>query len=294
MAPRKYSKKTSKKKYSPKKRIYKKKYVRKYNTSNMIISKPLLPETQKVCLKYYTRIHIDPKMVKSGAGQTANNMATYTFAWNDAYDIDKSQSLAQAALGVTTGHLQDGQPDHQPRMYDQYGSFYEKITVLGAKANICFSNSGRQSITTTVNQTMGSEHGTMTDREFVEPLPSYVGFLNSQWYDEPLASVRWDDVREKHEVRFKRLVDHDKPCKLIAKWSLKKDKGYRTQLGLDKHEAPENFTSDFGHSPTNLRFLHLFAHPITVTNTFDPQPIDVEIEISQICLLSGRREIAQS
>lgn len=290
--PKKYKSKPRNRNKNKKPSKNYKKYKR--STSNMIISRPLLPETQKVCLKYYTRVHIDPVMVKSAANQTANNMAMYTFAFNDPYDPDKSQSIAQAALGVTTGHLQDGQPDHQPRMYDQYSSFYEKITVLGAKADICFSNSGRQSITTTVNQTLGSQHGTMTDREFVEPLPSYVGYLNSQWYDEPVATVRWDDVREKNEVRYRRLVDHDKPQKITAKWSLNKDKGYKSQLGLDKHEAPENFTSDFGHSPSNLRFLHLFAHPVTVTNTFDPQPIDVEVEISQICLLSGRKEIVQS
>lgn len=272
---------------------YKRKY---YSTSNMIISRPLLPETQKVCLKYYTRFHIDPAAVASGAGNTATDIPIHTFAWNDPYDIDKTHSLTTAAAGVATGRQQDGAPDHQPRMYDQYGTFYDKITVIGGKAKITFSNASRTAVTFTdyVKQG-GSVVETIESKRATEPIPSYVGYLNSNFNDEAVVHDKWDNLREKNEVRYRRLIDHDKPQTMIAKWSLNKEKVYKSKLKLDTDsEAPENFTANWNHSPTNLRFLHLFAHPITVTNHSNPAPVDVEVEISQICLLSDRKEIAQS
>lgn len=264
----------------------------------MIISRPLLPMTQKVCLKYYTRFHIDPVAVLSGATATAHFMPIHTFAWNDPYDIDKTHTLAISAGGATTGRNQDGAPDHQPRMYDQYGAFYNKITVLGGKANITFSNSNRTMITTTDSVTAvgtGAHTENISTLRQVKPLPSFVGYLNSQYNDKVNPQERWDNVREKNEVRYRRLCDEDKPVRMVAKWSLKKENVFKAKLPLSHdNEAPENFTSEFNNHPHNLRFLHLFAHPCTVSNNSNPAPVDVEVEISQICLLSDRKEIAQS
>ena len=286
--------------YYPKKRKYQNNKKRNYRrkTSQMIISRPLLPMVQKVCLKYYTRFHIDPLPIASSALATAHDLPIHTFAWNDAYDIDKTHTLAQTAAGVTTGRQQDGAPDHQPRMYDQYGQFYDKITVIGAKANITFSNANRTMLTSTdtvTNLSTGAHTESISSSREVEPLPSFVGVLNSQYNDKAVVAQKWDSVREKGEVRYRRLQDHDKPVRMTAKWSLKKDNVYKSKLPLmTDAEAPENYTAEWNHSPHNLRFLHLFACPITVSNSSNPAPIDVEVEISQICLLSDRKEIAQS
>lgn len=270
-----------------------------YSTSNMIISRPLLPPVQKVCLKYYTRFHIDPVAVLSGATATAHDMPIHTFAWNDPYDIDKTHSLVTSTAGSTTGRQQDGAPDHQPRMYDQYSSFYDKITVIGARAKVCFSNSNRTMISTTDHVAQASHPQTITENitrlTNTDPLPTFVGYLTSQYTSQPTAHVKWDNVREKNQVRYRRLCDKDKPIKMTANWSIKKDPVFRTKLPLlADHEAPENFTADFGNHPTNMRFLHLFAHPCTVSNASNPAPVDVEVEISQICLLSERKEVGQS
>lgn len=295
---RKNYKKKNYKKNNYKMNRYNKNKRKYYSSSNIIISKPLLPQTQKVCLKYYTRFHIDPLPVQSGATATAHDLPIHTFAYNDPYDIDKTHTLSLGLTGATTGRQQDGAPDHQPRMYDQYGQFYDKITVLGARANITFSNSSRALITTTdtvSNATTGAHTESIATQRAGEPLPSFVGYLNSKYNDDPLPHQKWDNLREKNELKFRRLIDHDKPQKLVAKWSLNKDKVFNSKLSLDSsHEAPENFTANFGHSPTNIRFLHLFACPMTVSNNANPMPIDVEVEFSQICLLSDRKDVAQS
>ena len=286
--------------YYPKKRNYQNNRKRNYrrSTAQMVISRPLLPMVQKVCLKYYTRFHIDPLPIQSGATATAHNLPIHTFAWNDAYDIDKTHSLTLGLAGATTGRQQDGAPDHQPRMYDEYGQFYDKITVIGAKANITFSNANRTMLTSTdtvTNLSTGAHTESISSSREVEPLPSFVGLLNSQYNDKAVVADKWDNLREKNEVRFRRLQDHDNPVRMTAKWSLKKDNVYRSKLPLmTDAEAPENYTAEWNHSPHNLRFLHLFACPITVSNSSNPAPIDVEVEISQICLLSDRKDIAQS
>lgn len=267
-------------------------------TGNMIISKPLLPQAQKVCLKYFTRIQIDPVAVRSLSTDTAQPMAFHKFAFNDPFDIDKTHSLVSQAAHTAGNSLEDGARDHQPRMYDQYSTFYEKITCLGCKVKATFSNSNRITLVTqdTVHSGTPATHTeTINNTRVVEPLPCYVGYMNSQWYDEAVCSERYDDAREKGEMRYRKLIDSDKPQTLVAKWSINKDPVYKSQLPLHtSHEAPENFGAVFGQSPTNLRFCHLFAHPITTANGQDPAPIDVEVEISQICLLTGRKEIAQS
>lgn len=264
----------------------------------MIISRPLLPKVQKVCLKYYTRFHIDPLAVASSAAATAHDIPIHTFAWNDPYDIDKTHTLTQSAAGVTTGRQQDGAPDHQPRMYDQYGAFYNKITVIGAKASIVFSNSNRTMISTTdsvSSVSTGTHTENITRLTNTDPLPTFVGYLSSQWNDKVSPQDKWDNLREKNEVRYKRLQDKDKPVRMVANWSLSKDPVYKNKLPLlADNEAPENFTAEWNNHPHNLRFLHLFAHPCTVSNASNPAPVDVEVEISQICLLSDRKEIAQS
>ena len=290
--PRKYK---SKPRRQNKNKKPSKKYKKRYS-SNMIISRPLLPPQQKVCLKYYTRFHIDPNVVASGAQQTATDIPIHTFAWNDPYDPDKSHNLGTVAAGVATGRQQDGAPDHQPRMYDQYGAFYDKITVLGAKAKITFNNASRTAVTFTDYGKQGTTLvETIESKRATEPIPSFVGYLNSTYNDQAVVQDKWDSLREKNEVRYRRLVDHDKPQTMIAKWSLKKEKVFSSKLSLDKDaEAPENFTAQYNHSPHNLRFLHLFACPITVTNHSNPAPVDVEVELSQICLLSDRKEIGQS
>ena len=294
-----------KKNYAKKKRPVKKRYqVQKYrkrynrNTSNMIISRPLLPQTQKVCLKYFTRIQIDPVAVKSLSTNTADPMAFHKFAFNDPFDIDKTHNVGSTAGHIASNNLEDGARDHQPRMYDQYSAFYEKITCLGAKVKATFSNSNRITLVTQDIVTSGTpavHTETIENTRVVEPLPCYVGYMNSQWYDEAVCAERYDDAREKGELRYRKLIDSDKPQTLVAKWSIKKDPVYKSQLPLHtSHEAPENFGAPFGASPTNLRFCHLFAHPITTANGQNPAPIDVEVEISQICLLTGRKEIGQS
>jgi hypothetical protein len=269
--PRKKSNQKNSKKPQNKKQWNKarKRYYK--SSSQMIISKPLLPETQKVCLKYYTRFHINPVAVRSGANQTANNVAQHTFSWNDPYDIDKTHGLPVTAGGVTTGRLQDGAPDHQPRMYDEYGNFYNKITVIGAKASMTFSQSSRAYTSNTDHNSDGS---TTTVLRETDQLPTFVGFANKSYNDKPLLQARWDDLREKNEVIFRRLMDRDKPIKMTAKWSINKENVFKNKLPMgESSEAPENFTANWNHSPTNLRFLHLFAHPITVTNASDPARI---------------------
>lgn len=284
----------AKKGYRKKKKQYKKQNKRRQynNSSRMIISKPLLPETQKVLMRYSTRVQIIPQHVNSGALETAANVSIHTFNWNNLFDPDYTTTVIQSMT-----ERNDGAWDHQPRMYDQYSVFYDRLTCIGAKAKVCFSANNR-SVTTIGNNTDGGvSYGMITD-----PKPMYVGFLNANYYDEAVVHQKFDSLNEKKQITYKRLLTQDKPQYFTAKWSINKEPTRKNNLITAGGETKADWGHGFGENgphTQNARYFHLFAHPVTLNevtpdgNATQP-PIDVQVDMEYIVILSDRKEVVQS
>lgn len=280
-----------------KKKSYKRRYKKKY-TGNMIISRPLLPQTQKVGLRYVTRFQINPVEIASGAADTSHAINTYTLSWNNLNDIDRTSVSAQSGM--------EGMRNHQPRMYDQYSTFYNKITAIGAKAKITFLAQDRVVGLQTrgphsVTHPSGEVTGTLDT--ICDPLPTYVGYLNSQWADNHNVAAKFDDLLEKKEIVYKKLVDQDRPQTMYAKWSLNKEPSRKYSLQLESHQMQDDWGAEFDVNliSTQMRHLHLFAHPMSTQelrnghNGFsDPEPVDVCVEMDIIAVLSDRKEVSKS
>ena len=243
-------------------------------------------------MRYTTRFRINPPAANSsqstGVG-SASDLAYHTLIWNNLNDPDHTS--------ITATHGHDGARNHQPLMYDQYGMFYNMMTVIGAKAKITFQAQERV-INTHIYGINGS---TITGQTQViaDPIPSYVGYLNSQYNDDSAPAVNFDEATERKCLRFKRLVDQDKPQTLYAKWSINKEPARKSNLILEAHQYPEAWGGEFGHNidSFNNRYLHIVAHPATLSETTgfkDPSPVDVAVEIDYIVLLSDRKDVGQS
>ena len=288
--PRKSKKPPQKKKKQFNKRKY---YRRKNYAGNMVISRPLLPETQKVGMRYTTRIRLDPPAAVSsqttGVG-SAHDFATHTLIWNNLNDPDYT------AVSATHGH--DGARNHQPLMYDQYGMFYNFMTVIGAKAKITFMAQERVLNT----HVYGIDGHTVTGQTQViaEPLPSYVGYLSAQYSNDSAPAVNFDEATERKALRYRRLVDQDKPQTLYAKWSINKEPARKGKIQTESHQNSDaGWGSPFGQNIDSFckRYLHIVAHPATLseaTGFKDPGPVDVQVEMDYIVLLSERKDVGQS
>lgn len=266
-------------------------YKRRY-TGNQIISRPLLPQTQKVSMRYVTRFTIDPKAIASGALDISNTISTYGLSWNNMNKIDQTSHSAHSAM--------DGMVNHQPRMYDQYGLFYDRCTAIGAKAKLTFSCMERVIGLQTKDHT-GSVTGTLDT--IADPLPCYVGYIKSTYADDAVVAEKFDNMLEKNELVYRQLVDQDKPQTLYAKWSLNKEPSRKYSLQLEPHQMQDDWGAPFNTDLiiSQIRHLHLFAHPMSTQETrsghtgfADPGPVDVCVEMDIICLLSDRKEVAKS
>ena len=248
---------------------------------------PLMPETRLAKVNYTTRIRIDPPAVKAGAAETANNMALHTFVLNSMYSPDYT-------TGATVAHSKSGAPKHQPRMYDQWSTFYEYATVVGAKVKMAFTT--KQHI-----QNFATTHtasGTLTGIPIVrEPYPVAIGYLKPEYERNVSPSLRFDDVCEKKQIVLRKTKNVAGTYNMTAKWSLKKDPLYKTEL----HQSNDNgsdvswgasFGQDVGEN--NRRYLHIFANALSTLDDEDPQPIDILVQMEQIILLSNLRDVAQS
>lgn len=248
---------------------------------------PLMPETRLARVNYTTRIRIDPPQVKAGAAETANNMAIHTFVLNSMFNPDYTTAS-------TVAHSKSGAPKHQPRMYDQWSTFYEYATVVGAKVKMAFTT--KQHI-----QNFATTHtasGTLTGIPIVrEPYPCAIGFLAKEYERNVSPSLRFDDVCEKKQIVMRKTRNVAGTYNMTAKWSLKRDPLYKTEL----HQSNDNgsdvswgasFGQDVGEN--NRRYLHIFANPLTTVDDEDPQPIDILVQMEQIILLSNLRDVAQS
>lgn len=248
---------------------------------------PMMPETRLAKVNYTTRIRINPLEVKSGTGETANNMASHTFVMNSMYNPDYTTAS-------TTYHSKSGAPKHQPRMYDQWSTFYEYATVVGAKVKMCFTTKQRvenENITHLAGETITAIP------VIKEPLPCFIGYLKEEYEPAVTANVRFDDVCEKKQIRYKRTKNSSGTYYMTKKWSLKRDPLYKTELhqrGTNGSDVSwgASFGQDIGEN--NRRYLHIVANPISTLDGEDPGPIDVLVEMEQIILLSNLRDCAQS
>lgn len=248
---------------------------------------PLMPETRLAKLNYTTRIRIDPPAVKAGSGETANNMAIHTLVLNSMYSPDYT-------TGSTVAHSKSGAPKHQPRMYDQWSTFYEYATVVGSKVRMTFTT--KQHI-----QNFATTHtasGTLTGIPIVrEPYPCAIGFLKREYEQNVTPALRFDDVCEKKQIVMKKTTNKARSYNMVHKWSLKQDPLYKTELHQSNTNGSDvswgaSFGQDVG--ANNKRYLHIFANPLSTNDDEDPQPIDVLIQMEQIVLMSNLRDVAQS
>jgi hypothetical protein len=258
---------------------------KKAYSGGLVISRPLLPQTQLVSMRYTTRNVIQPAQIMSDITDSAGSVGIHTMHWNNLYDPDYTSS--------TTSHHMDGARNHQPRMFDQYGAFYNKQTVIGAKAKITFM---------AVDRAVDSDPGADVNFQFIEPQPLFVGYLKSQYADDAAPSKKFDDLDESKSIVYKRLVDPNKPATFTAKWSLNKEPSRRSRLQLEASQQEDDWGADFSHDiiSTQRRYFHIFAHPISVQETHSsinegtPTPVDVHIEMEFITLLSDRKDVSQS
>lgn len=275
-----------KKKYNKKKKTTagKKKKLMVYKQSK--INYPLMPETRLARVNYTTRIRINPLAVASGVGETAPNMARHTFVLNSMYNPDVTTSS-------TTFHSKSGAPKHQPRMYDQWSTFYEYATVVGAKVKMCWTTSQRVK-----TATGGSNHdGAVVAALVFEPTPCAIGYLKEEYEQNTGPSVRFDDVAEKKQLIYKKTKQEAGTYYMTKYWSLKKDPLYKTELWKSSGDGSDvSWGASFGQdiSTNNKRYLHLVANPLITLDNEDPNPIDVMVEMEQIVLLSNLRDVAQS
>lgn len=248
------------------------------------INYPLMPETRLARVNYTTRIRIDPPAVKSGTGETANNMAIHTFVLNSMYSPDLT-------TGSTAFHSKSGAPKHQPRMYDQWSNFYEYSTVVGAKVKLCF-------ITTQQKVSIGGTNstGATTSQAIVEPAPCVVGYLKDEYENNSSPSVRFDDVMEKKQIQYRKTQMKAGMYYMTKYWSLKQDPLYKTELRQNNLGSDVSWGASFGSDiPTNnKRYLHLCVAPLITKDDTDPAKIDVTVELEQVILLSNLRDVAQS
>lgn len=280
-----------------KKGKYKKKnYRKKRNTGNMVISRPLLPQTQKVSMRYTTRCIITPSTIASDLTDTAGNIAIQSFSWNNLNDPDYTHGAT-----FVNSHA-DGALNHQPRMYDQYAAFYNKCTAIGAKAKMTFLARDRLINAPHTEPTGDGSTGSviLLQNILAPPKPCYVGYLKSQFADNSQVNEKYDELNEKREIVSKMLIDPDKPVTMYAKWSLNKEPSRRYQLQLENAQQSDDWGAQFQHDlvASQRRFLHLFAHPCSVQETGvvsgPVTPVDVAVEIEYICVLSDRKEVGQS
>lgn len=273
---RKYRKRKGNKKYKGNSRYQ--------PSQNLVIGRPLLPETQKVMMRYSTRIQIDPTTIRSGVGESASNPTFYTFSANNLNDPDVSSTAV-----TTTG---DGALNHQPRMYDDYMRLYGKATVLGSKINTNWH---------AMNAIQFIGTGEAQTTVLKEPSASYCGLYKMNEFGAVATPVeRFDDLLEQNKLIFRRMKDHDKSLSISQGWSLTKDKGYiQSKAGLilstaqnpqDEWGAP--FNTDIGGSAK--RYFNLLCHPMSTLDNINPAPLHVEVSIDYIVLLSGRHTPEQS
>lgn len=251
----------------------------------LVIGRPLLPETQKVMMRYSTRISINPTALRSGVGESASNPTIYTFSANNLNDPDVT------SVSVTT--TGDGALNHQPRMYDEYMRLYGKATVLGSKIN----TNWHAVVATAV---IGS--GDTATAAVFEPAACYCGLYKVDEFGAiETPTERFDDLLEQNKLSpLRRFKDHNKPCRMSQGWSLTKDKAYRqTQSGLIINTA-QNTQGEWG-APLNTniigsakRYFNLMCHPMGTQDNIDPAPLYVEVSIDYIVLLSGRTDPGQS
>lgn len=274
-------------KYNKKKKNDKKRSSQFQSSRQMKINYPLMPETRLAKVNYTTRIRIDPPKVNAGTAESANNCAIHTFVLNSIYSPDLT-------TGITTFHSKSGAPKHQPRMYDQWATFYEYATVVGAKVNMCFTTKQRvQSYNTT--HTSGE---TLTGVPLIrEPDPLAIGFLKEEYEQNSSPTARFDDLLEKKQLVYKKTKNQAGQYYMKKFWSLKKDPLYSTELWKSNSDGSDvswgaSFGSDI--STNNKRYLHIFANPLSTLDDENPLPVDVLIEMEQVVLLSNLRDIAQS
>ena len=251
------------------------------------VNSPMMPRTRLCKLKYVTRFRIDPSPVKAGTAETANYMAMHSLVLNSLYDIDYTATNA-------TGMSRSGAPNHQPRMYDQWGLFYEYMTVVGAKVNITFTTKDKSVMTNKLKQD-GTGDGAIP--VFKNPEPCFVGYLKDTYEQTAAPTVRLDDALEKSELRYKKTPNRPGSFHLKKYWSLKKDPLYKTELHQSTTDGSDvGWGAEYAHdvASANRRYLHIVANPVTVEDDEDPLPIDVLIQMEQIVLMSDLRDIAQS
>ena len=293
--PRKVRKKqytAAQKKAYAKRMAKKRQRSRKPILSHPKVNAPLMPKSKLVKLKYTTRIQLDPAAIASSQAHdhTAANVAIHTFILNDIFDPDVTSTTINSLQ-----HDLDGARDHQPRMHDQYSTFYNYNTVVGAKLRADFITREKAIL---INTNHGSGDSAVTAIPCIkQPEPCVIGYLDDEFEQDTSPSVKLDDILEKNQCKYKKTKNRPGTYTMTKYWSIRKDPLYKTELvQKTSHGSDVGWGSTFGSqiSANQKRHLHLFAHGLTTTDNVDPLPIDVLVSLEQVVLLSDLKDIGQS
>lgn len=225
MPPRK------KKRTYRKKRPYKK---RRYPRKNMLISvdRTPVPKTAMIKFRYVDDVTIDPAI---------GGVATHVFSCNGMYDPN------------ITG------TGHQPHGFDQWMTFYNHFTVVGAK------------ITATA----------MTDTE---------ANANQYWFGvavRPGTTLVTNSTLAREDGMMKWRYNSGKQAKTTVsrKFSTKKFFGVKTPI------AEHDYRGSNSANPNEQAYFHVTAGAI---GTNDPYAVECQVVIEYIAVLTEPKPVGQS
>lgn len=231
MAPRK--------KYNNKKKYNKKKYTKKRQTLS-IQKGPTFSAQQMVKLNYVETISLNP---------ATGLVADYVFSANGMYDPN------------ITG------TGHQPLGFDQWMTFYDHYTVIGAKISATWHSAGD----TNTSQNAG-----------------YVGIVLADAATS-LSGTAIDYIIEQGKTSYKPFGESNSGNAIVT---VSRRSSTKKFFGRSDIMDNSDLRGSASGNPTEQYYFHLWAAP--VAPSFDPELMYATVKIQYIAILTEPKLLAQS
>lgn len=194
--------------------------------------------------------------------------AIVTMRYCTAFQLDPGAAGIRAFRKMSCVSIYD--PDvtgtgHQPHGHDTYQLLYNHYKVLGSKCTAIFSPAGNQ-----------AGPGTMVcaiklDDDLAEPPSDIQNVIEGP---DCVYDVASNADAGRNVIRLTKTFS---PVKF---------------LGVSKEQWRSAASANFGQNPTEQAYFNIFAAP--VNNTVDADPVNVQLEISYIVLLSEPKDVSPS